>query len=125
MAIVIDAHPATQDAEKQLLQRAAELEAVLRWTGVSVQPESQHEVLDFKDLAAEDRQALLDTVTLAHAAEELEQVREAQRRLRDGSYGTCQDCGEPIAAARLRALPATPYCTHCQALRERPALARA
>ena len=120
MAIVVDAPCATQDAAKRLQRRADELGAVLRWTASPVLPETQHEVLDFKDLAAEDRQALLDTVAFAHAVDELEQVRAAQRRLRDGSYGICQDCGEPIAAPRLRALPATPFCTECQSLRERP-----
>lgn len=76
-------------------------------------PGMHHEVLDFKDLAAEDRQALLDAVAFGHPAQELGQVRAAQRRLAAGSYGTCADCGEPIPARRLQALPATPFCTDC------------
>ena len=32
-----------------------------------------------------------------------------------GRYGTCQDCGEPIAPARLRVLPFTTRCVSCQA----------
>ena len=35
----------------------------------------------------------------------LDEVRRARRRIADGSYGTCEVCGEPIPAARLEARP--------------------
>ncbi|MCL6648184.1 MAG: TraR/DksA family transcriptional regulator, partial [Chloroflexi bacterium] len=35
-------------------------------------------------------------------------------RLRDGEYGTCVECGEPIAPARLRAMPEVLTCVRCQ-----------
>jgi DnaK suppressor protein len=82
------------------------------------------DVLDFKDVAAEDRQAIIDEVAVAHATTELHQIVAALRRMNDGSYGECQDCGEPIDARRLFALPATPFCTACQAIHERPAMPR-
>lgn len=44
------------------------------------------------------------------AAETLKQVRAALDRMRDGTYGKCLDCGRPIEAARLDAVPWTPYC---------------
>jgi DnaK suppressor protein len=40
-------------------------------------------------------------------------------RLNDGSYGTCVECGEKIAAARLRALPEVQTCVRCQDFLER------
>lgn len=40
-------------------------------------------------------------------------VEHALARLDDGSYGSCERCGEPIAAARLAALPATRLCISC------------
>jgi RNA polymerase-binding transcription factor DksA len=33
----------------------------------------------------------------------------------EGSYGRCDDCGEPIEAARLDALPTAIRCLSCQA----------
>ncbi len=42
-------------------------------------------------------------------------------RLKDGSYGLCLDCGGPIAAVRLKALPAVERCVGCQAQLERTA----
>jgi DnaK suppressor protein len=42
----------------------------------------------------------------------------ALRRIDSGDYGECQDCGEPIAFARLQARPSTCLCIGCQAARE-------
>jgi len=35
-------------------------------------------------------------------------------RLNDGEYGTCVECGEDIAPARLQALPEVQTCVRCQ-----------
>lgn len=78
------------------------------------------EVQDFKDVAAEESRAVVDEATHAHARAELAQVAAALRRIAEGSYGLCQDCGESIDTRRLCALPATPFCTACQAIHERP-----
>lgn len=48
----------------------------------------------------------------------LEEVERALAKVDDGSYGVCEECGEPIAAARLEAMPATRYCiTHASSRR--------
>lgn len=77
-----------------------------------------HEVMDFKDMAAEQSAANIDDAKAEQAAHEFEQVLAARRRLQDHSYGLCVDCGEEINPRRLEALPATPYCTACQAVHE-------
>jgi DnaK suppressor protein len=117
--------PVTQQLAAKLRTRAAELRALLQQHADSaVGADNPPEVLDFKDVAAEDRQAIIDEVTLANASAELHQVVAALRRVDDGSYGECQDCGEPIDERRLFALPATRYCTDCQAIYERPPMPR-
>jgi DnaK suppressor protein len=42
-------------------------------------------------------------------------VREALRRIEDGTYGTCIVDGRPIEEKRLHAVPWTPYCLEHQA----------
>jgi DnaK suppressor protein len=42
--------------------------------------------------------------------ETLSEVAQALIRLEDGSYGTCEVCGEAINPARLEAMPATRFC---------------
>lgn len=109
----------------QLRQRRDELQALLHAAaGASIATEAPPEVQDFKDVAAEDTRAQVDEVAQAHAAEEVDRIAAALRRVELGTYGLCQDCGEPIDERRLRALPATPYCTACQAIHERPPLQR-
>lgn len=43
----------------------------------------------------------------------LEQVHEALGRINAGTFGRCQECGDPIAKPRLQALPYTPHCIQC------------
>jgi RNA polymerase-binding transcription factor DksA len=43
----------------------------------------------------------------------IHEVHEALRRLDEGSYGRCQECGKRIAAARLEAVPFARHCVTC------------
>ncbi len=45
--------------------------------------------------------------------EQLRAVDDALARLDAGTYGQCTECGEPIAAERLEALPAARLCIEC------------
>jgi DnaK suppressor protein len=40
----------------------------------------------------------------------LADVERALKKLDEGTYGSCEVCGQPIAPARLEAMPATRYC---------------
>jgi DnaK suppressor protein len=51
--------------------------------------------------------------------ERVHKLETALERLRDGDYGVCVECGEPIAAARLRAMPEVQTCVRCQDRLER------
>jgi DksA/TraR C4-type zinc finger protein len=46
------------------------------------------------------------------------EIDSALSRLADGVYGTCLDCGQPIDARRLRALPWAERCHPCQSAAE-------
>jgi DnaK suppressor protein len=41
-------------------------------------------------------------------------IREAIHRIDDGSYGTCEICGEQISEQRLKARPVTTQCIECK-----------
>jgi DnaK suppressor protein len=56
-----------------------------------------------RDLALRDR-----------SDQQLELVEEALARLDAGTFGTCIQCGKPIAAERLEALPWAARCIDCQ-----------
>jgi DnaK suppressor protein len=52
-------------------------------------------------------------------AERTNRLAEALERLRDGTYGTCQECAEAISPARLKAVPEVTTCVRCQDRLER------
>ena len=44
----------------------------------------------------------------------LQAIDEALMRIEKGTFGICSDCGEPIAEARLNAIPWTRVCITCK-----------
>lgn len=47
------------------------------------------------------------------------QLKLALQRLDEGTYGTCESCGEPIGKARLQAFPRATMCVACKQREER------
>jgi DnaK suppressor protein len=54
---------------------------------------------------------------LGRARERLVDLDRALQRLDEGTYGVCEHCGQPIAAERLEARPASRTCIGCAAAR--------
>lgn len=94
----------------QLLKRLGELGARLE----AIEEElDSHQNPDWEELATErEGDEVLEATGNAGKAE-ITQIRAALKRIDDGSYGDCARCGEPIAEARLDALPWTPLCRSC------------
>lgn len=47
------------------------------------------------------------------------QIENALRRMDDGAYGRCANCGQNINILRLEAVPWTRFCIDCQELAEK------
>ena len=73
---------------------------------------------DGQDGVDADHRDDLDLTVLQMRGETLARIDAALRRLDAGTYGTCGDCGQPIAAGRLRALPFAARCRPCEEARE-------
>ena len=41
-------------------------------------------------------------------------IKEALARIEDGTFGTCEECGEEISEERLKARPVTTLCIDCK-----------
>jgi DnaK suppressor protein len=48
----------------------------------------------------------------------LDQIDGALKRIDDGSYGRCEECGGNIPKSRLDAIPYAPQCVRCASQRE-------
>ncbi|MCC0098650.1 TraR/DksA C4-type zinc finger protein [Streptomyces flavotricini] len=55
----------------------------------------------------------------ANAREMLEQTERAVERLDAGTYGLCENCGQPIGKARMQAFPRATLCVDCKQKQER------
>ena len=79
---------------------------------------------DTKD-QAQHREAIDSAATdLATIQRSLRFIEHALARIKHGSYGVCESCGDEIPVMRLRALPEVTRCVACQEQQEnRPAVA--
>ncbi|MBX9393229.1 TraR/DksA family transcriptional regulator, partial [Streptomyces sp. TRM72054] len=55
----------------------------------------------------------------ANAREMLTQTEHALQRLDAGTYGLCENCGNPIGKARMQAFPRATLCVECKQKQER------
>jgi DnaK suppressor protein len=121
-AMALNTGSSDQDRNAQirgrLRERANQLREEIRSTLARSNDESHVRVAEaardegddsFSDLIAD-----LNFADIDRDAQELQRIDGALVRLKDGSYGTCIDCDQPIAMARLEAEPTALRCITCQ-----------
>jgi len=75
-------------------------------------------VLDAAESSELDIQDEIEFALIQMKAETLNKIDEALRRLEEGTYGNCFECGDEISEKRLRALPFAVRCKDCEEARE-------
>src|SRR5579872_4490663 len=53
------------------------------------------------------------------ATSRLHEIDAALELIKDGSFGTCSECGREIPEDRLREIPSALYCARCEEARDR------
>jgi DnaK suppressor protein len=74
--------------------------------------------LDDGDWSIIDLSEDISLKQLSTHRETLLKIDEALRKLNEGTYGKCEDCGEEISEERLRVLLFAIYCRDCQEKKE-------
>ncbi len=59
------------------------------------------------------QQQAMSKATEATRQRDLVRIEAAERRIRDGDYGYCEECGEEIAPGRLKIDPMAERCVNC------------
>jgi DnaK suppressor protein len=98
-----------------LLKKRAEILAVS--TGTRALPASadvNSRQGDMADQASGTNEVEIQLKLKQTDAKILQAIEEALFRLEKGIYGVCRDCGDPIAMARLEAIPWTRVCITCK-----------
>jgi DnaK suppressor protein len=75
---------------------------------------TQRQSVDQGEVSELDTQDEIEFALLQMKADTLNRIDAALRRLDEGSYGDCIQCGDDIAEARLRALPFAVRCKGCE-----------
>lgn len=113
----------TQEKLKQQLTREEQrlLTELANITGKGSGETSGGTKPPFPQFGSKDDENAAEVATFSDAlslqrkiVESLTDVRRAIARMRDGVYGTCQYCGQPIPEQRLIARPASSSCVACK-----------
>jgi RNA polymerase-binding transcription factor DksA len=87
-------------------QTAAALEESREGDRAELSRHDQHAA----DAATELHDMEVDESLVATLDAELDEVDDALRRVDDGTYGRCEQCGQPVADERLEAMPTARFC---------------
>ena len=91
--------------ERRVSDRVAEIDSEMR-RPLSADLEEQATNLENQDA--------LEAVENSEI-QEIHQIRKALKRISEGTYGICAQCGEEIDPKRLEALPTATRCISCAA----------
>ena len=110
------------DELKDILEgRRRELMAEVREKMRDVRTENSEEakgVLDAAETSEADIQDDIEFALIQMKTETLKKIEDALKRLEEGTYGNCFECGDEISERRLRALPFAVRCKDCEEARE-------
>ncbi len=74
---------------------------------------------DLNDRASTETDQFLDLRTRDRMRKLIKKIEAALKRIEDGTYGYCEETGEPIGLGRLEARPVTTLCIEAQERHER------
>ncbi len=106
-----------EDEQQRLLEVVGDIEAEreeVRLTETSSDRSPDPNTAEGGSLAFEMEKELS---ILENTRDILSKVQDALSRMDEGTYGTCDVCGEAIPVARLEALPYTKMCVTCASAR--------
>jgi RNA polymerase-binding protein DksA len=117
-----------QQYKKRLIDLREELSHEIRQVGGDNIKQSQREAsgdlsaytLHMADVASDsyDRELTWDRASAGQQV--LFYIDEALKKIDEGTYGLCDDCGKRITKERLKAIPYVRLCRDCKQKNERP-----
>lgn len=102
--------------EERRLELLREVHAKIR--DARAENTHDHNVLDEGETSDTGIQEEIGFALIQMKSETLDRINTALRRIGEGTYGICFECGDEIAEPRLRALPFAVRCKDCEESRE-------
>jgi len=115
--------PKVKDEKEEIRKTLLEMREKLL-SGISENPVpealiSQSDIGDLIDQAGDERDRELSLLLSSRDKEKLLAINEALEKLKDSTYGECEECGEQIGRGRLKVMPLARFCVSCQAKLEK------
>jgi DnaK suppressor protein len=101
------------DSRCRLEERRDELAALIAQGRLTDQPVSPDKAIGRLTRQDALQQQQMSAELNRRHEQELNRVQSAIQAIDAGTYGMCQRCGKPIAAARLNAMPYASQCVEC------------
>lgn len=102
-----------------LVKRRGALRKTLGFQSEMLREGQGSSVGDSIDAAIDSERSEINSRLADVESRELASIDAALERIRDGQYGSCEDCGGNIPITRLRAVPYATLCIKCQREREK------
>lgn len=77
------------------------------------------ELNDEGDCAAVCTDNMIEQAISTQQLKELKEINEALKKIKQGTYGICEMCGEQIGIQRLKVKPHAKYCITCREIIEK------
>ena len=118
----------TENTEKQIKERLTELETRLlqevnKHLG-NVQNTSSSDPTELLDMVSEGEIDYMAALSAQADSAALDEIQTALTKLQEGTYGTCEDCGDNIGDRRLEVRPFAILCVRCKERQERGGYAK-
>jgi len=104
----------TTSYKEMLLRKRGEILAEGSSKQITASMDTNTRQGDLADQATGNNEVHIQLKLKQTDAKILRAIEEALGRIDRGTYGVCRDCGEPIAEARLRAIPWARVCITCK-----------
>jgi DnaK suppressor protein len=108
-----------EEFKVKLLERRARIEKNLSGTTSELEGMRSLELNDEGDYAAASAGSMVDSAILEQQRKELAEIDLALDKIKNGTYGICEMCEEPIGKARLEVKNFARFCITCREINEK------
>jgi DnaK suppressor protein len=105
--------------ENRLLDRRVQIEKNLTGTTLELNSMRDLDLNDDGDYAAASAETAIDSAILVQQRKELAEIDLALAKIKNGTYGICEMCEEPIGKARLEVKNFARFCITCREINEK------
>jgi len=108
-----------EEFQNKLLDRRVQIEKNLTGTTLELDGMRDLELNDEGDYAAASAETIVDSAILVQQRKELNEIELALDKIKQGTYGTCEMCEEPIGRPRLEVKNFARFCITCREINEK------